>query len=155
MSSIFRRHPHLSSAGDVEDHADDGGGDMIDPDLRLRTVRTAASTIAESIRSESRRERWRKRTISGLKPKNSTGRNIFAWKAQHSQQEPDPRDRPTTDSADNIKPKPAGKRRIIYINVPLPTSEVDSKGEPIARYARNKVRTSSTSDVSSGLFRAI
>jgi phospholipid-translocating ATPase len=152
MSSIFKRHPLLSNNDrDDEDPLDNGEGDMIDPELRLRTVRTAASTLAESIRSESRRERWRRRTTSGLKSKTSAGRNIFAWKAQQSQQEPDPRDKPTTASADGAKAKPAGKRRSIYINAPLPPSELDSKGEPIVRYARNKVRTSSKFEISSVL----
>ena len=38
-----------------------------------------------------------------------------------------------------------GQRRNIYVDHPLSAIEVDQYGEPLARYARNKVRTSSTS----------
>lgn len=37
------------------------------------------------------------------------------------------------------KPMP---RRSIYVNMALPMDQIDHKGEPIVRYARNKVRTS-------------
>lgn len=36
-----------------------------------------------------------------------------------------------------------GVRRNIYVNTPLMATEVDQHGEPLARYVRNKVRTSS------------
>jgi len=34
------------------------------------------------------------------------------------------------------------RRRNVYVNLPLAPSEVDHKGQPLARWARNKVRTS-------------
>lgn len=41
------------------------------------------------------------------------------------------------------QPSIHGRRRNVYVNMPLPTDEKDSHGEPVVRYARNKVRTSS------------
>lgn len=38
--------------------------------------------------------------------------------------------------------KVTGKRRNIYLNMPLASNEVNRKGEPLAIYPRNKVRTS-------------
>ena len=49
--SAFQRHP------DPDELDTDDETDAVDPELRLRTVRTAASTIAESIRTEERIER--------------------------------------------------------------------------------------------------
>ena len=46
-------------------------------------------------------------------------------------------------SEPNAAPPVTGLRRNIYVNLPLPHDEVDSHGEPVVRYARNKVRTSS------------
>lgn len=40
-------------------------------------------------------------------------------------------------------PPVTGLRRNIYVNKPLPPDELDHKGEPVVRYVRNKVRTSS------------
>jgi hypothetical protein len=36
-----------------------------------------------------------------------------------------------------------GKRRNVYVNMPLTATEVERHGEPIIRYARNKVNTTS------------
>jgi hypothetical protein len=41
-----------------------------------------------------------------------------------------------------------GAQRNIYINQPLSAMETDHHGEPLARYARNKVRTSSMFHIS-------
>lgn len=102
--------------------------DMIDPELRLRTVRTAHSVLAESVRSEARAKKRR-----ALRDK--TSRFFHRGEKKHHQE-------PTPTSAfpsDHV----AGSRRNIYVNAPLASGEVDGKGEPVARYVRNKVRSSS------------
>lgn len=117
MSSLFKRHPNL----------DDDNDAPIDPDLRLRTVRTAASTIAESIRSELRAERRSARKK----------RSLFFRKEKRPK---------TADSAISDATSLAtipGQRRNVYVNTPLSAIEVDQHGQPLARYPRNKVRTSS------------
>ncbi|KAG6839959.1 hypothetical protein C0991_010024 [Blastosporella zonata] len=110
-----------------EDLTDEENDDTIDPELRLRTVRTAASAIAESIKSEQRAER-RKGVRAGSRffRKNTTS------KRPRSQQ-------PATVEAGPSKVP--GVRRNIYVNSPLSAMEVDQKGEPVVRYQRNKVRT--------------
>ena len=102
--------------------------DTIDPELRLRTVRTAASAIAESIRSEQRantRKRKRSRFFrKSTEKKRTSSASAPADGSTQSQEVP-------------------GERRNVYINYPLAADEVDSHGEPIVRYERNKVRTTS------------
>ena len=121
--SLFKRHPQ-------PDQYDDDNDAQIDPDLRLRTVRTAASTIAESIRSELRAQRRsvrRKRSLFFRKDKRpKTADSAIS-------------DAPTVASGQQI----TGQRRNIYTNTPLSAMEVDHNGQPLVRYARNKVRTSS------------
>ena len=85
--------------------------DGIDDELRLRTVRTAASVLAESIRHEEKVRRRRK--------------GFFRRKEV---------------------PNDGGRRRV-YVNQPLSVSEMDADGEPLARYVRNKVRTTSKSQI--------
>ncbi|KAG1865472.1 hypothetical protein DFJ58DRAFT_911947 [Suillus subalutaceus] len=124
--SLFKRHPPPS---DIDEN------DTIDPQLRLRTVRTAASTIAESIRSEIKaRKRWRttqKRSLffrkNAKKPKTS---------------EPGPSTAQSVEAPSAPQSRIQGARRNIYVNQPLSAMESDQHGEPLARYARNKVRTS-------------
>ncbi|KAF8310990.1 phospholipid-transporting ATPase 1 [Clavulina sp. PMI_390] len=115
---------------------------MIDPELRLRTVRTAASTIAEADRAETRRQLWRRRRQTTVSRKNTSGKSSFFRRNKETSgtTEADPRDKPTSTA--NGTPIPVGKRRDIHFNIPLPQSQLDSRGEPIVRYARNKVRTS-------------
>jgi phospholipid-translocating ATPase len=126
MSSFFKRnhHPHPDDIPDDED-------DTIDPELRLRTVRTAASAIAESIQSERRAQRRKT-----LRQKGSS----FFRKADKKKQPPS-----QSPSVISAVSKAQTARRNIYVNSPLNSTEVDSHGEPLARYVRNKVRTSSTS----------
>ncbi|KAF8132618.1 hypothetical protein EV363DRAFT_1216395 [Boletus edulis] len=115
--SLFKRHPHY----------DDDNDASIDPDLRLRTVRTAASTIAESIRSEVRRERTRRK------------RSLFFRKDKR----PKTADSAVSDATTvQSGPHIPGQRRNVYVNTPLSAMEVDHNGQPLARYPRNKVRTS-------------
>lgn len=119
--SPFKRHVH-------PDQLDDDNDAPIDPDLRLRTVRTAASTIAESIRSELRAEKRK-----SVRRK----RSLFFRKDKR----PKTADSAVSDATTQIP----GHRRNIYVNAPLSAMELDQHGEPIARFARNKVRTSSES----------
>lgn len=133
--SLFRRAPPHPDDLDTDDEEEG-----IDPNLRLRTVRTAASTIAESIQSEMRRENRRKR-------KNSR-KSFFARgeRKKHDATTTPPANAEEGQSGEPSQAKPIlGKRRNIYINVPLRPEEVDQNGEPIIRFVRNKVRTSSTS----------
>ena len=124
--SFFRRHDHPD---DLD--TDEETNDAIDPELRLRTVRTAASTIAESIRQEQRAER---RKSMRKKSKGSFFRRNTEKRRQDSGD---------SDPTPTAQPSIHGRRRNVYVNVPLPADEKDSGGEPVVRYARNKVRTSS------------
>lgn len=224
-----QKAPHLDSYGHIIDPNRPGAYDTgpmdpsvisnpthseydpgIDPNLQLRTVRTAAESIAESHRSEARREHRSKakrkasiigkrlgrgmtlnrgRTTKGRKPgaagiaelvqdelgrlrdshdgkqtgaTGSGGEGVGV--AFDSAQKDDTPHSATADveeaaeqtTKDEIssagssldqgvkkgKRKPA-KRRNVYLNIaPTSLQEVDKKGEPLARYPRNKVRTS-------------
>lgn len=116
--SFPKRHP---PPPDIDD--DDEADLNIDPNLRLRTVRTAHSTIAESVRVEQRATRRKTRRF--FKRRASKKR---------TEQPPEP-----TPAAPTHVP---GQRRNIYVNQPLPAEELDLNGEPLVRYVRNKVRTS-------------
>jgi phospholipid-translocating ATPase len=125
--SFFRRHRNPDSDQiDADDHDSN-----VDHDLRLRTVRTAASTIAESIASEQRARRRRSTRL--------TRSNFFRSKStKYSDHEK------TRSSLPNVPAvQITGKRRNVYVNMPLTATEVDRHGEPIIRYARNKVNTTS------------
>jgi phospholipid-translocating ATPase len=109
-----------------EPDTDEENDETIDPELRLRTVRTAASAIAESIKSEQR----------AAKRKSMQKRSRF-FRGRDKKPEPAP-------------PEPApvsreipGERRNVYVNYPLSAMEVDQNGDPRVRYVRNKVRTTS------------
>lgn len=120
-----RRHPHPDQLA-AEDHDTN-----VDQDLRLRTVRTAASTIAESIASEQRAERRR-----SVRHKRS---NFFRSKlSKHPE-----RQQPSIPLPSLSPVQILGNRRNIYVNMPLTAMEVDRRGEPVVRYARNKVKTTS------------
>ncbi|KAG6844765.1 hypothetical protein H0H87_003988 [Tephrocybe sp. NHM501043] len=107
-----------------EDLTDEENDDTIDPELRLRTVRTAASAIAESIKSEQRAERRKSiRARSRFFRRNTTSK------------------RPQTATTEAGPSKVPGARRNVYVNYPLSAMEVDQNGEPVVRYQRNKVRT--------------
>ncbi|KAH6879592.1 phospholipid-transporting ATPase 1 [Coprinopsis sp. MPI-PUGE-AT-0042] len=106
--SFFKRRPI------VDEHDSDGDNDgNIDPELRLRTVRTAASAIEVSVKAEQRAEKRK-------------SRRFFSRKKKKDLQPPN---------------QPSGPRRNVYVNYPLSAMEVDRDGEPRVRYVRNKVRT--------------
>ena len=121
--SIFKRHPAVD-----ERDTDEENDETIDPELRLRTVRTAASAIAESIKSEQRAERR----------KTMHKRSRF-FRRHVPDKKPEPAPPEPTPSAHKLP----GPRRNVYVNHPLSAMEVDHDGEPKARYVRNKVRTTS------------
>ena len=123
---MVKRRPNNDD--DVTDEEDDRS---IDPELRLRTVRTAASTLAESAAVEQRAEKRRTLLMHKSRKKGSFFRRGTERK------------RPTQDPVVPAGPAIPGQRRTIYVNRPLPISEVDSKNEPLVHYPRNKVRTTS------------
>ena len=104
-----------------------GDDDAIDPNLCLRANRTAASTIAESVADERRIHRRRtriRRLWGGTKGKQKTEGS------------------PNVVGTGEVV-SPTGRRRNIYVNVPLAPQDRDKHGEPVQRYVRNKVRTTS------------
>lgn len=122
MSFLKRNHPP------VNDDTDEENDDTIDPELRLRTVRTAASAIAESIISEQRAQR--------RKSKRAKGSRFFRSRAEKKAEAALPVEVPPS----KVVP---GERRNVYVNYPLSAMEVDHDGQPKVRYVRNKVRTTS------------
>lgn len=130
MTSLFRRNQAQNTS--PIDHEGDEENDQIDPELRLRTVRTASSAIAESIRSELRRERQRAKrrrlwgSLKSKKPPSNAGHDTEL------------RQDSTSGAASSGKP-----RRNVYVNSPLSSQDKDSYGRPLRVYVRNKVRTSS------------
>ncbi|KAI5117600.1 hypothetical protein M0805_006713 [Coniferiporia weirii] len=112
---------------------DEENDDAIDPELRLRTVRTAASTIAESVRDEERvqrrRSKLRQRSLKLFRSKSKDKKKADALgEGQSLNGQP-----PVQEIA--------GYRRKIYVNTPLPPSESDGQGDPLVQYVKNKVRT--------------
>ncbi|RDB16619.1 Phospholipid-transporting ATPase DNF1 [Hypsizygus marmoreus] len=109
-----------------EDLTDEENDDSIDPELRLRTVRTAASAIAESIISEQRAER--------RKSIRKRSRFFRSSKAQPKRPE-------SINTEAGPSKEVSGVRRNVYVNYPPSAMEVDQTGEILVRYKRNKVRT--------------
>jgi phospholipid-translocating ATPase len=125
--SFLKRHRNPDSDQiEADDHDSN-----VDHDLRLRTVRTAASTIAESIASEQRAERRRSTRLN---------RSRF-FRSKSAKYQDHERTRSSLPNAPAVQI--TGKRRNVYVNIPLIATEVDRLGEPIIRYARNKVNTTS------------
>jgi phospholipid-translocating ATPase len=124
---MLGRHHHDDNelTDDEDDHA-------IDPELRLRTVRTAASALTESVAVEQRAAK-RKNMINKSKKgsffRRGSEKNRVAAES-------------TSDSSGGVSAS-TGPRRNIYVNCPISPTEADSQGEPTARYPRNKVRTTS------------
>ncbi|KAF5371423.1 hypothetical protein D9757_010009 [Collybiopsis confluens] len=118
----FLKRSVTSRHTDTDDEEDDG----IDPELRLRTVRTAASAIGEAFASEEKAARRKNRRRRGLFGRGNSEK-------KRSQ---------TVESTDAPSTEVPGVRRNVYVNHPLSNSELDQDGEPTAKYERNKVRTS-------------
>ncbi|KAG8760389.1 hypothetical protein FRC14_003246 [Serendipita sp. 396] len=136
MNSLFRRNQQPNPDNLDADTDED---DQIDPNLRLRTVRTAASTIAESIRSEQRMERRRikrRRLWGSLKSKKSTTSALTVGEQRR-------------DSSSG--PTPSNKpRRNVYVNCNLAPQDKDSHGRPLHTFVRNKVKTTMRERAHSG-----
>lgn len=130
MTLLGRRHPHPEDLDDTDEENDE----TIDPELRLRTVRTAASTLAESIRSEARAQK--------RKSLRKTGSRFFRHRSGKR-----PKTADSTKTSETVpeppRPEVIGVRRNVYVNQSPSAMEVDRNGEPVARYVRNKVKTSS------------
>lgn len=132
MTSLFRRNQGRNDNVDNEENEED---DQIDPELRLRTVRTAASTIAESIRSEQRMQRRkikRRRlwgSLKSKKPPSNAGHDAELAKEE--------------GPAAAVTGGVGKSRRNVYVNTALYPSDLDAKGHPARTYVRNKVRTTS------------
>jgi phospholipid-translocating ATPase len=125
--SFLKRHRNPDSDQiEADDHDSN-----VDHDLRLRTVRTAASTIAESIASEQRAERRRSTRLN---------RSRF-FRSKSAKYRDHEKTRSSLPNAPAVQI--AGRRRNVYVNMPLIATEVDRLGEPIIRFARNKVNTTS------------
>ncbi|KAE9393504.1 phospholipid-translocating P-type ATPase [Gymnopus androsaceus JB14] len=120
----FLKRSVTSRHSDSDDEEDDG----IDPELRLRTVRTAASALEVSMRTEAKTERRKSRRRRGL-----FGRSNSEKKRARSSD--------TTSNNNTPSTEIPGVRRNVYVNHPLSHSELDQNGEPIVMYERNKVRT--------------
>ena len=120
--SFFKRHHHTE-----EPDTDEENDETIDPDLRLRTVRTAASAIAESIKSEQRAAR-----------RKSMHKRSRFFRGKDKKGEPS-----ASEITAPVSKEIPGERRNVYVNYPLSAMEVDQNGEPRVRYVRNKVRTTS------------
>jgi hypothetical protein len=142
MSLFKRRHPRNPNRAEDEPDTDEEHQEDIDPQLRLRTVRTAASSIAEAGRIDDRTQRRKSRRKRGffgrgsLKHKGKDDADAKAAQAAAEQ---------VAAAAAAAPIEVPGLRRNVYVNVPLASDEVDpkDKGEPLARYKRNKVRTTS------------
>lgn len=124
MPPLFRQHLHPD---DLD--TDEENDDSIDPELRLRTVRTAASTINQAEAEELRVRRRKKRSLKIFRSKSKDKRKATSESSQPDEQTP--------------VVQITGRRRNVYLNAVLDPSEADAHGEPLARYVRNKVRTSS------------
>ena len=128
---LLQRRPNHDDL-DIDDE-----NDAIDPELRLRTVRTAHSTLEESIRTEERARRRR-----SLLHKRSM--KFFRRDKKRSGKADSVKSTPEAAAGEHAAAPPiTGLRRNIYVNMPLPPDELDKRSEPLVRYVRNKVRTSS------------
>ena len=167
LHSLSTSQRHFPSPDFLEDPEGDTFDPFsIDPELRLRTVRTAHSVIAESIRCEAhaQRRKSRRRLFSGIKRKASTV-NAQGFKESlrkrttsvaetvdehiirnHGGHPTPSRTAPLSPKKPDVRDKGKGKahqpeRRTVYVNLPLPAILVHPSNDPIIRYVRNKVRT--------------
>jgi phospholipid-translocating ATPase len=130
-----------------------GIDDDVDPDLQLRITRTATESIHESIREDERRRVG--------KTRRRKARSFFGASLRKSQHHPARHDAHAEEPSGGVfrgeeqrakaeefaTPEPKNeaesrRRRNVWVNIELPMSELDRRGQPAARYARNKVRTS-------------
>jgi phospholipid-translocating ATPase len=134
--------------------------DDVDPDLRLRITRTATESIHESIREDERRRvgktgRRKGRSFFGASLRKSQHHHATRHNADTDEQSGDvfrgEEQRAKAEEFTAPEPKneaESRRRRNVWVNMDLPMSELDKHGQPAARYARNKVRTSKYSVLS-------
>lgn len=137
---MFRRHHDNDPAAGAD--TDDDDLRQVDPELRLRTVRTAHSTIAESVNIENRRAERRRKSRKWLFKSGSrrAARRTTPEDDLPRPTEPEPEPLAAADGSSD-----APGRRKVYVNLPLPPEEQQSNGDPRVTYVRNKVKTTSAS----------
>ena len=102
--------------------------EVSNPVKRIRWATHRATGIQAENKRHSLKERLHRRMGSGTEKRDSLGKESRT-SAEHSPES-------SETGADDQDP---GRR--VYFNVPLPQSERDEEGHPIAHYARNKIRT--------------
>ena len=142
-------HPQsqtITDSSNSNDSSDSEHEDNLqhDPGLQLRTVRTAASAVAESIREEARIRR--KKTKRRLRLFRSRGKE--KRKASEALEDGGEADEEGEEKKKVVKTP----RRNVYVNMALTPGERDSRGEPLMRYVRNKVKTTSEYELFLSLF---
>lgn len=95
------------------------------PQRRIRWATHRATGVKADNKRHSLKQRLHKRIGSGSEKRES----VFKEAGESS-----------LDSSDTASDAPDAGRRV-YVNVPLPQTERDADGHPIAQYARNKIRT--------------
>lgn len=144
--------------------------DSADPDLQLRVVRSATQSIFEASREDERRQigkranRRRKRetfnslmgtikrkTFSSAHEKQplSSRRDALnhpnrasAFHQEEQEAKAENFVEATPDQGGQAQDAESRRRRLLHVNVELSPLEKDKAGEPLVRYATNKVRTS-------------
>ncbi|ORX33448.1 hypothetical protein BD324DRAFT_639819 [Kockovaella imperatae] len=137
-SSSFRRQLSMDTTSplkpELEEDDDLFDPFALDPTYRLRTVKTAHSVLAESIHADRDREKHQRRrtlfrSLTRKRNRKRADSDVTAVTA-------------VTTTTTTVTPEPAGARRKVYINTPLPPDLLTKSGDPLIRYVRNKVRTS-------------
>ena len=107
--------------------------EVTNPVKRIRWATHRAKGPQADNKRHSLKERLHRRIGSGgEKKRDSLGKEVGPADNESSE----------ADSEEND----AGRR--VYFNIPLPQSERDEEGHPIAHYARNKIRTAKYTPIS-------
>jgi len=136
-----------------------------DNDLTLRPVRSVVDVQAEAQRLEERAARKRKAKVKRSRSKffsssrlsiggttiHETPPSIAVTPPAPVTEEPESESLPAPSGPVSPPTPPApvptssaaGPRRRVYLNQKLPRDELGPKGDPVAQYVRNKVRTTS------------
>jgi phospholipid-translocating ATPase len=97
--------------------------EVTNPVKRIRWATHRATGAKADSKRHSLKERLHRRIGSGEKKRDSFGKE--AGDVESSEADSEEQD--------------SGRR--VYFNIPLPASERDEDGHPLAQYARNKIRT--------------
>lgn len=98
--------------------------EVTEPVKRIRWATHRATGAKAESKRHSLKERLHRRIGSGEKKRDSFGKETGEIESSE---------------ADSSEEQDSGRR--VYFNVPLPDSERDEDGHPLAQYARNKIRT--------------